>query len=226
MGRRAIFTKTDMCTFFVQGRCARGEACEFAHGKEQLQQRPDLYKTQLCVDWLRTDTCRTGTLCRFAHGSCELRAVPGGLQNGQPHSSVSGTTSSDNRTDDSTNGFDRTFTPGKLGTTRPSRMRCDDALPSRAAFAEECAAFVIDEEAIMREAAISQSLAQDDIASERTSLELSFCVVADGTLSKNEGVPFDAEPECSASPFALMVKNTFFTFEPATRQPPRRSISV
>jgi len=37
--------------------------------------RQNLYKTELCLSWVETGTCRYGPKCQFAHGKQELRPV-------------------------------------------------------------------------------------------------------------------------------------------------------
>lgn len=68
-----IFEKTRMCKFHVRGRCNRGKACTFAHGRAELHARPDLYRTTWCLDMLNTGRCPAGNRCKFAHTPEELR---------------------------------------------------------------------------------------------------------------------------------------------------------
>lgn len=68
-----IFQKTRLCKFYVRGRCSRGEACSFAHGKEQLQPSPDFYRTRMCMELVKKGACLQGSKCRFAHRPDELR---------------------------------------------------------------------------------------------------------------------------------------------------------
>lgn len=49
-----------------------GTVCAFAHGAEELRERPNLMKTSLC-NWYRRGRCDLGESCPFAHGSEELR---------------------------------------------------------------------------------------------------------------------------------------------------------
>jgi hypothetical protein len=63
-----------MCKFFEHGGCSRGDKCHFAHGKVDLQSRPNLHKTQLCIAFERKGTCRDGPACKYAHGQRELQA--------------------------------------------------------------------------------------------------------------------------------------------------------
>lgn len=68
-----IFHKTKMCKFFIMGMCTRGESCQYAHSKEDLQIAPDLKCTKLCQDLIQTGQCRDPANCLFAHNKQELR---------------------------------------------------------------------------------------------------------------------------------------------------------
>jgi hypothetical protein len=70
----ARFEKTKMCKFFVQGVCAKGGACRFAHEKSALQTPPDLFRTRLCASFITNGSCKNGESCRYAHGDDQLRA--------------------------------------------------------------------------------------------------------------------------------------------------------
>jgi len=70
-----IFHRTIMCKFHLMGSCTRGRACTFAHGSRDLRQKPDLFCTQLCKDYMRTGRCANKDECRFAHGHAELRCA-------------------------------------------------------------------------------------------------------------------------------------------------------
>jgi hypothetical protein len=65
--------KTRMCKFFEQGNCSKGDKCNFAHTLTDLQSRPNLHKTQLCMAFQRTGVCRDGPACKYAHGERELQ---------------------------------------------------------------------------------------------------------------------------------------------------------
>jgi len=67
----APLEKTKLCKFFAKRRCSRGSACSFAHGEAELLPQVDLYKTQLCTDFMGGMCWREA--CRFAHGEHELR---------------------------------------------------------------------------------------------------------------------------------------------------------
>ncbi|CAK0889220.1 unnamed protein product [Prorocentrum cordatum] len=71
---RAQFLKSQLCKFYETG-CSRGDACEFAHGLEELQAGPDLTKTSLCRAW-QAGRCRLSSEeCSFAHGFDDLRVT-------------------------------------------------------------------------------------------------------------------------------------------------------
>ncbi|CAE7311005.1 zfp36l2-A [Symbiodinium natans] len=66
---------TRMCKFVESGHCRRGQACNFAHSKEDLRPQPNLVSTRLCAQF-SAGGCRYGRRCRFAHGQAELRQIP------------------------------------------------------------------------------------------------------------------------------------------------------
>uniref|UniRef100_A0A7S4SV40 C3H1-type domain-containing protein n=1 Tax=Alexandrium monilatum TaxID=311494 RepID=A0A7S4SV40_9DINO len=66
---------TRTCRFYAEGRCRKGRACAFAHGRAELWPLPDLTNTKLCSRALRAGACdREG--CTFAHSGEELRSPP------------------------------------------------------------------------------------------------------------------------------------------------------
>jgi hypothetical protein len=73
---RNPFSKTTWCKFFAFGQCGKGEACEFAHGTDELRIAPDLKKTSLCKFWKEGKCTRPASTCQFAHGLHELRVLP------------------------------------------------------------------------------------------------------------------------------------------------------
>lgn len=75
VGECQVLDKTKFCKFYARGRCARGKACSFAHGSEELLTAPDLHKTQLCADYARDGLCRRGARCKFAHGVEQLKPL-------------------------------------------------------------------------------------------------------------------------------------------------------
>jgi len=68
-----IFDKTRLCKFYAKGKCRRGEACTYAHGEVEVQPQPDFFRTQFCVDFLRSGACKAGSRCSYAHDLQELR---------------------------------------------------------------------------------------------------------------------------------------------------------
>lgn len=71
--RDSRFRKTQLCSFFREGRCRFGDDCSFAHTPGEIEYAPDLAKTALCKLW-KAGTCTlSGKQCRFAHGIHELR---------------------------------------------------------------------------------------------------------------------------------------------------------
>jgi len=69
----AMYKATRLCQFYLEGRCARGSECTFAHGHEQMKQQPDLYRTALCKEFSKTGHFTNSSMCLFAHGEVELR---------------------------------------------------------------------------------------------------------------------------------------------------------
>lgn len=67
--------KTKMCAYFRKGRCSRGIDCTFAHSPQELNNRPNLSKTRLCIPFQHSGTCSMGMACRFAHEERELRPI-------------------------------------------------------------------------------------------------------------------------------------------------------
>lgn len=66
--------KTKLCVYSVQGSCRLGSKCSFAHTAAEVQDAPNLYKTQLCAKF-QEGKC-TNENCPFAHGEEELRMSP------------------------------------------------------------------------------------------------------------------------------------------------------
>eukprot|EP00438_Fugacium_kawagutii_P036013 Skav228979 [mRNA] locus=scaffold671:270189:271922:- [translate_table: standard] len=74
LGSVGRFYKTRQCAFYAKGKCTRGEQCKYAHGQNELQERPDLTFTSLCREYATTGTC-TNPECSFAHNPEQLRAT-------------------------------------------------------------------------------------------------------------------------------------------------------
>ncbi|CAE7454662.1 ML4 [Symbiodinium natans] len=68
--------KTDMCKFFLEGRCQNGDACSYAHEATEVRTKPDLTRTSMCRTLLRDGACNNDN-CRFAHSESELRSTHG-----------------------------------------------------------------------------------------------------------------------------------------------------
>ncbi|CAE7555923.1 CTH1 [Symbiodinium natans] len=73
--KRQPVKQTELCAFFAEGKCTRGNRCTFAHGIAQLRPRPDLYKTRLCSSYTLLKRCPYGASCTHAHGEEELRPI-------------------------------------------------------------------------------------------------------------------------------------------------------
>lgn len=68
-----FFHKTKMCKFFPQGACIKGESCSFAHVQSELACPPDLYRTRMCMAYIKIGRCKDGDHCKYAHQRAELR---------------------------------------------------------------------------------------------------------------------------------------------------------
>jgi len=66
--------KTKLCVYSIQGSCRLGTKCPFAHNASEVQEAPNLYKTQLCAAYA-AGNCTDGN-CSFAHSEEELRLSP------------------------------------------------------------------------------------------------------------------------------------------------------
>lgn len=73
VARKRLFRGTRLCKFFLAGCCSRGDACNFAHSSDDLQDLPDFSKTRLCDPFMRSGVCEQGYSCKFAHSQDELR---------------------------------------------------------------------------------------------------------------------------------------------------------
>uniref|UniRef100_A0A0G4HVD4 C3H1-type domain-containing protein n=1 Tax=Chromera velia CCMP2878 TaxID=1169474 RepID=A0A0G4HVD4_9ALVE len=66
--------RMEMCIYFQEGRCPKGDNCVFAHGEKELQPPPSLTrrKTSLCMNFQK-GVCPLATEdCEFAHGKEDL----------------------------------------------------------------------------------------------------------------------------------------------------------
>jgi len=63
--------RTELCKFFeINGRCKFGDACIFAHGKENLREnqcKKSGYKKRPCVNFFDKGFCMYGNRCQFSH---------------------------------------------------------------------------------------------------------------------------------------------------------------
>mmetsp|Transcript_54589 Transcript_54589/g.130234 ORF Transcript_54589/g.130234 Transcript_54589/m.130234 type:complete len:285 (-) Transcript_54589:138-992(-) len=73
--RRQQFHRTQLCAFYQQGRCLRGDKCAFAHTIEEVREQPNLTKTTLCEAWMWRTCPLPKEMCRFAHGRADLRTT-------------------------------------------------------------------------------------------------------------------------------------------------------
>merc|ERR1719364_78736 len=64
--------KTEMCKFFMQGRCDSGDNCSYAHSPSDLRIKPNLEKTSKCKNIIKFGVCNDES-CRFAHSKTEMR---------------------------------------------------------------------------------------------------------------------------------------------------------
>jgi hypothetical protein len=66
--------KTRLCVYSIQGTCRLGSKCSFAHAASEVQDAPNLRKTQFC-EAFEKGNCNNPN-CSFAHGEEELRLSP------------------------------------------------------------------------------------------------------------------------------------------------------
>ncbi|KEP65253.1 UNVERIFIED_CONTAM: zinc finger (CCCH type) motif-containing protein [Hammondia hammondi] len=67
--RRVMFSKTKICPWFEQGKCLRGDLCNYAHCRAELRVLPVVKK--LCLSYLKVGRCRNPH-CSFAHSAEEV----------------------------------------------------------------------------------------------------------------------------------------------------------
>jgi len=70
--------KTEMCKFFPEGKCDRGENCTYAHSQDEIDganaPKPVPFKTTMCKFFLE-GRCTRGEACTFAHDENEIGAA-------------------------------------------------------------------------------------------------------------------------------------------------------
>lgn len=124
------FAKTKMCKFHLQGKCAKGASCSFAHGCDEMEDSPDLYRTQLCMALYKTGTCKDSENCKYAHTREQLRALPGSsdtpfkMAYGSPKSKPKPNKSCNDTPSPKPRPGSRTITPGSSlpGSPQPQAM--------------------------------------------------------------------------------------------------------
>ncbi|PFH34648.1 zinc finger (CCCH type) motif-containing protein [Besnoitia besnoiti] len=67
--RRLMFSKTKICPWFEQGKCLRGDLCNYAHSRGELRVLPVAKK--LCLSYLKVGRC-SNPHCSFAHSAEEV----------------------------------------------------------------------------------------------------------------------------------------------------------
>eukprot|EP00928_Gymnodinium_smaydae_P001757 TRINITY_DN10630_c0_g2_i1.p1 TRINITY_DN10630_c0_g2~~TRINITY_DN10630_c0_g2_i1.p1 ORF type:complete len:173 (+),score=23.96 TRINITY_DN10630_c0_g2_i1:55-573(+) len=70
----SILLKLNICKFFGKGKCTKGSACPYAHGVDELRQRPDFSRTKMCHRFIKFTYCHDAG-CRFAHSFQERRTL-------------------------------------------------------------------------------------------------------------------------------------------------------
>jgi len=77
--RFPVQRKTRMCKFYVLGHCMQGRDCMYAHGMDELKQKPDFDRRQLlelCPCLLQTGYC-TDPRCDFVHNKEQFQKRSG-----------------------------------------------------------------------------------------------------------------------------------------------------
>lgn len=69
-----VCQKTKMCRFYAVGTCTRQGQCKFAHSAEELQPAPDLRRTKICPELVKTGSCGNQE-CIFAHSKDGVRKL-------------------------------------------------------------------------------------------------------------------------------------------------------
>lgn len=69
---RQVMRKTATCTSFMRyGNCRYGDDCHFAHGRQEMRQRPqnEFWKERgkVCHSFADTGSCAYGDSCKYRH---------------------------------------------------------------------------------------------------------------------------------------------------------------
>jgi len=67
--------KTQICRYYVVGKCDMGRTCLFAHGDFDLRSAPDLTKSRLCRAWIAGKCTKSRGECKFAHGRKDVNST-------------------------------------------------------------------------------------------------------------------------------------------------------
>ncbi|CAG9328802.1 unnamed protein product [Blepharisma stoltei] len=67
--------KTEICKNWVNGFCPFGEACAFAHGKEELRDKVGV-RTKECKHFSELGCCTYGERCQFKHTIVSKHRLP------------------------------------------------------------------------------------------------------------------------------------------------------
>ncbi|XP_023334238.1 uncharacterized protein LOC111705801 isoform X2 [Eurytemora carolleeae] len=66
--------KSSLCKHWAaKGRCDRGDACEFAHGKANLANPGQSNSKTMMCRYVQSGQCKSGDACKFAHDPSEIR---------------------------------------------------------------------------------------------------------------------------------------------------------
>jgi len=67
------FDKTQLCKFWLKGKCARSVGCKYAHGEDE---RRGACKAIQCREFQTTRSCHLGALCPYTHSKAEMPSSP------------------------------------------------------------------------------------------------------------------------------------------------------
>ncbi|EAS01338.1 zinc finger protein CTH1 (macronuclear) [Tetrahymena thermophila SB210] len=73
--------KTELCrNYQIHGTCNYGKKCQYAHGRHELQQKPErktnqYYKTRPCKEFFNTLTCPYGQRCKYNHDTRSINEI-------------------------------------------------------------------------------------------------------------------------------------------------------